>query len=205
MLNDPFCIFQKILLKMDLKVKILSESVREYYTDYKPAYETDSGINLVIPEDVLVKARTNDYSGHGTPHYTAAPFPSAGSFGLTFAVTKIKLGIACEPVTHDKKPHGYTIKHRSSVSDCPIRLANFEGLIDFHYRGELIAKVINLSTADYVLKKGTMLFQVCSYDLSPMKLTVVTELTETARGAKGFGSTGIQAGTANATNTDQKA
>ena len=37
---------------------------------------------------------------------------------------------------------------------------------------------------------GTRLFQICSPDLSPLKLVIVEELTETSRGEGGFGSTG---------------
>ena len=43
---------------------------------------------------------------------------------------------------------------------------------------------------DYVLKRGTRLFQIVSPDLSPITVKVVKKLSETSRGEGGFGSTG---------------
>ena len=42
----------------------------------------------------------------------------------------------------------------------------------------------------HLIEKGTRLFQICSPDLSPIRVVIVNELTETSRGEGGFGSTG---------------
>lgn len=97
----------------------------------------------------------------------------------------IKFGVACEP----SELRGYYLYPRSSISKTPIRLANSVGIIDPTYRGEIIAKVDNLSDEDYTLFSTTSLFQLCNPDLSPMDLEFVNELSVTCRGSGGFGST----------------
>jgi dUTP pyrophosphatase len=97
----------------------------------------------------------------------------------------IKFGIACEP----SETRGYYLYPRSSISKTPLRLANSVGIIDPTYRGEIIAKVDNLSDQDFVLQNTTSLFQLCNPDLTPIKVDFVTELTSTERGTGGFGST----------------
>ena len=58
-----------------------------------------------------------------------------------------------------------------------------------------MAKVRNIplqpsDNDNYLIDKGTRLFQICAPDLSPLKVVVVYELSETSRGEGGFGSTG---------------
>ena len=78
------------------------------------------------------------------------------------------------------------------------------GIIDAGYRGFIMAKVLHVlkrtekksvlemiaEDKDYVLKRGTRLFQIVSPDLSPITVKVVDSLSETSRGEGGFGSTG---------------
>lgn len=43
---------------------------------------------------------------------------------------------------------------------------------------------------DYIIEKGTLLFQICTRNLDPIiKLSIADELSETSRGTGGFGST----------------
>ena len=75
-------------------------------------------------------------------------------------------------------------------------MANSVGIIDKDYRGNIMAKVRNIpnkpnTNDEYLIKKGTRLFQICSHDLSPVKVKVITKLSETSRGEGGFGSTGV--------------
>tara|TARA_B110000967_G_scaffold195330_1_gene224725 strand:- start:922 stop:1161 length:240 start_codon:yes stop_codon:yes gene_type:complete len=73
----------------------------------------------------------------------------------------------------------------------PLRMSNSVGIIDSGYRGHLIGMVDNLSDEDYIVEKGTRLFQVCSPSLNnPIKLSIVQELSDTQRGDGGIGSTG---------------
>jgi dUTP pyrophosphatase len=85
---------------------------------------------------------------------------------------------------------GFWLMPRSSISKTPLRMANSLGLIDPTYRGNLIAAIENTSDALYALEKGTRIVQVCLPSLMPFTLTKVEHLTDTDRGAGGFGSTG---------------
>ena len=99
---------------------------------------------------------------------------------------KIKLGISCENI--DGK--GYLLFPRSSISKTPLRLANSIGLIDWGYRGEIMAVCDNIKDYDFSISKGDRLFQIVSSDMSSIEFEIANELSETTRGSGGFGSTG---------------
>jgi len=148
---------------MDLLVKA-NESVYEYYSTVKSS-KTDSGLDLIIPEQIVIPKR---------------------SIGF-----KIHLGIRCQPEFEDKKARGFYLYPRSSTgSKTPLRLSNGTGIIDFEYRGEIIACVDNISDDDFVAQKGVRLFQLCSPDLSPITLKLSDNLNDTIRSSGGYGSTG---------------
>jgi len=98
----------------------------------------------------------------------------------------IKLQIACENI--DNKP--YFLLPRSSISKTSLRLSNSVGLIDAGYRGEIMAAVDNIKAEEYTVEPGQRLFQLVPIDGSPISFELVDELSETSRGAGGFGSTG---------------
>lgn len=68
-------------------------------------------------------------------------------------------------------------------------MANSVGIIDYGYRGNIMAKVYNTSSETYEVKKGEKLFQLCMPSLEPFSVVFVTELDITERGTGGFGST----------------
>jgi dUTP pyrophosphatase len=98
----------------------------------------------------------------------------------------IHLQISCENI--EGKP--YLLMPRSSISKTPLRLSNSIGLIDGGYRGEIIAAVDNIKDIPYKVNPGQRLFQLVAMDGSPIHFRIVEELSETARGSGGFGSTG---------------
>ena len=100
--------------------------------------------------------------------------------------TFIHLQISCENVAG--KP--YFLMPRSSISKTALRLSNSIGLIDGSYRGEIIAAVDNIKDTAYKISPGQRLFQLVAFDGSPIHFKIVNELSETARGSGGFGSTG---------------
>ena len=100
--------------------------------------------------------------------------------------TRIKLGISCENI--DKK--AYFLMPRSSISKTPLRLANSVGLIDAGYRGEIMAAVDNIKDFAYEVEIGQRLFQIVAMDGSAIHFELGDHLSETTRGADGFGSTG---------------
>ena len=99
----------------------------------------------------------------------------------------IHFKISCENLNN--KP--YYLMPRSSISKTPLRMSNSIGLIDAGYRGEIIAAVDNIREEDYTIQPGQRLFQLVAVDGSPISFRLVNELSETSRGAGGFGSTGI--------------
>ncbi len=164
---------------MKLQIKILTQNPEErallhnYYSNKQRAnHRTDSGLDLLCPQRIFI---------------------------MPGETTKIPLGIACQIVETDH-PHGYYLYPRSSIIKTPMRLANSVGIIDYEYRGEITAVVDyyngnSIFTSDlrnhegFILEPGTRYFQLCSPSLTPIDFELVEELTDTARGAGGFGST----------------
>lgn len=104
----------------------------------------------------------------------------------TLGVTKIPLGFALE------LPDGYEaqIRPRSSLSAKGIWCAL--GTIDCGFRGELAAVLYNFSGDDYAVAAGDRIAQLVIVPVPRVKLTCVPyeELTQTARGTGGWGSSG---------------
>ncbi len=157
------------------------EIVKQFY--YKPdkAHLDDSGIDLFCLDQQTFE-----------PHSLA---------------NTIRFGISCELLKyvttrwHDtctgrsggycngfNKP--YTLVPRSSISKTPLRMSNSIGIIDSGYRGEMMAKVDNLSDQPWVVETGVSYFQLITPDMRPARIEIVSKLSETSRGFGGFGSTG---------------
>lgn len=92
-------------------------------------------------------------------------------------------------------PDGYVglIFPRSSNCKTDLLLTNAVGLIDSSYRGEIMAKFANYRThngldADY--KVGERCAQIVIMPYPEVELVVVDELSESDRGANGYGSSG---------------
>eukprot|EP00210_Caulerpa_lentillifera_P000824 g797.t1 len=65
------------------------------------------------------------------------------------------------------------------------------GVIDGDYRGSLGVLLLNHSDTDFEVKKGDRIAQLVLQKVMTPKVEVVEELSETERGNKGFGSTGV--------------
>lgn len=89
--------------------------------------------------------------------------------------------------------HGYEaqIRPRSGLSiKHGITLINCVGTIDEDYRGEVCVPVVNLSNETYTIQPDERIAQMVIARVEQAEIKVAVELTETARGAGGFGSTG---------------
>ncbi|MFQ5720918.1 MAG: dUTP diphosphatase [Candidatus Aminicenantales bacterium] len=64
------------------------------------------------------------------------------------------------------------------------------GVIDSGYRGEVKVVMVNLSQQPFEIKKGMKIAQILIQPVTGVKVVEVEELEKTARGEKGFGSTG---------------
>lgn len=70
------------------------------------------------------------------------------------------------------------------------RLLVNEGIIDNGYRGELFCAVWNMGDGKVEVKRGERIAQLLVHSSLDLRLDRATELTESCRGAAGFGSTG---------------
>ena len=130
------------------------------------AYDGDAGLDLAACERVELGPGERGIAGTGL----AVAIPE-GWAGLVLP----RSGLAAR--------HGVTI-------------VNAPGLIDSGYRGEV--KVILLNTDErepFVIEPGMRVAQLVLVEAASVRLLEVDELTETARGAGGLGSSGVGAKT----------
>ena len=73
-----------------------------------------------------------------------------------------------------------------------IVMGNLVGLIDSDYQGELKVPLWNRSTADFLVSTGDRIAQMNLVPIKQAKLRLVEDFSETNRGTKGFGSSGIE-------------
>lgn len=73
-----------------------------------------------------------------------------------------------------------------------VTVANSPGTIDADYRGEIKVILINLGDAPVTLARGDRIAQMIIAPVIQAAWNEVTNLDDTARGAGGFGSTGIK-------------
>jgi len=155
----------------------------------------------------------NIYRDHVNKHNHSIlndPFPNSG-FDLivpsttTFTMFNInKLidhEVKCEMTLYDvvnqtREYSAFYMYPRSSMSKTELILSNHTGIIDSGYRGCLMGafkwlKPENTSSPNYTVPRLTKLLQICLPTLHPVYVIMVdeSELTETVRGAGGFGST----------------
>ncbi len=78
---------------------------------------------------------------------------------------------------------GLAFKHGVTVLNSP-------GTIDADYRGEVKVLLINLGEEDVLIRRGERIAQMVIAPVTRANIAAVVELSETARGEGGFGSTG---------------
>ena len=78
---------------------------------------------------------------------------------------------------------GLALKHGVTVLNSP-------GTIDWDYRGELKALLINHGVEPFVIERGMRIAQLVVAPVTHATLRVVEDLDDTARGVGGYGSTG---------------
>ena len=91
-------------------------------------------------------------------------------------------------------PRGYEaqIRPRSGLAiKSVITLSNCVGTIDEDYRGEVCVGLINLSREEFTIKRGDRIAQMLIAPVVRADIQVLGELSATARGTGGFGSTGV--------------
>ena len=90
-------------------------------------------------------------------------------------------------------PHGYEVqvRPRSGLAlKHGITCLNTPGTIDSDYRGEVKVILANLSDAPFEVRRGERIAQLVPAAVLSAAFSEVETLSETGRGAGGFGSTG---------------
>jgi dUTP pyrophosphatase len=99
----------------------------------------------------------------------------------------IRTGLAMElPLGYEAQVRprsGLAIKHGVTVVNAP-------GTIDSDYRGEVVVLLINLGELEFVIKPGDRIAQMVIAPVYQAVVEEARELSETSRGAGGFGHTG---------------
>lgn len=78
---------------------------------------------------------------------------------------------------------GLALKHGVTVLNAP-------GTIDSDYRGEVKVLLVNLGSAPFVIERGMRIAQLVIAPVTRVKLSEQQSLSDSSRGAGGFGSTG---------------
>ena len=105
------------------------------------------------------------------------------------ATVKVRTGIAVE--ARDEKTGaalGLLVRDRSSMAARGI--ATTGGVIDAGYRGEILVVMTNLGDAAVELRPGEKIAQMVPVPVLTGMVQEVESLEDSARAAKGFGSTG---------------
>ena len=99
----------------------------------------------------------------------------------------VPTGLAVElPPGHEgqvRPRSGLAVKHG-------IGMVNAPGTIDEDYRGEVAVVLVNLGQQPFEVRRGDRIAQLVVAPVTRVEVQVVEELSETARGGDGFGSTG---------------
>ena len=101
-------------------------------------------------------------------------------------IKTINTGIAIEI------PKGYfgLIKDRSGLATKGLHV--LAGVIDSNYRGEVKVVLINLSKEKIKIEKNSRIAQLIIIPYLKVNIQEVEELSQTERGEKGFGSSGLK-------------
>ncbi|RZL52608.1 MAG: dUTP diphosphatase [Pedobacter sp.] len=94
---------------------------------------------------------------------------------------------------HIELPIGFEaqIRPRSGLAfKHGIGIVNSPGTIDADYRGEIKVLLVNLSDTDFVINDGDRIAQMVIAKHETISWERVAELSDTARGAGGYGHTG---------------
>lgn len=156
--------FHEPKYQLNIKITNSSKDIYNYYSSFANHHTGDSGIDLITIDEIEIEP---------------------------LKVGTIDFQIQCEMIDLETNNFtSYYLVPRSSISKTNLMMANSIGIVDAGYRGNLMAKVRNMTlNNNEIVKEYTCLFQIISPDLKPIKLNIVSELSNTSRNDGGFGST----------------
>ncbi len=144
-----------------------------------------------------MQVKITNKSKHDLPKYE-----TAGSSGMDIRAN-IDAVVSLKPLQRALIKTGLFLEMDPSI-ECQIRprsglalkkgltVLNTPGTVDADYRGEVGVILINLSEEEVIIEDGERIAQMVFCPIQKVTLTEVTELTDSARGAEGFGSTGVK-------------
>ena len=138
----------------------------------------DHAAGLPLPAYASADAAGMDMVAAVTRPVTLAP----GERGLVPTGLAIALPPGFEAQVRPRS--GLALKHG-------VTLLNSPGTIDADYRGEIGVVLVNLGQAPFTIERGLRIAQLVVAPVSRVTWVETDALTETARGAGGFGSTGL--------------
>ncbi len=139
------------------------------------------------------------------PHGAGLPLPhyaTADSAGVDL-VAAVENAVILQPGERQLIPTGIAIalppgteaqvRPRSGLAlRHGITLLNTPGTIDADYRGEIGVILINLGQESFAIDRGMRIAQMVVAPVVQVAWDEVAELSESQRGAGGFGSTGVE-------------
>jgi len=163
-----------LIMKKILKLKPMSNELKEYYSINSKHFADDAGYDLFIPRDITISPKETFFIDHEVQCEVIEQLPNYQKNYLVMMSIN----------------SSYFLVPRSSISKRNLIMVNSIGIIDSGYRGNITAVVFNYSDSPVELKMGERLFQIIVPDLSPFDVELVDSLSQTERGDGGFGSTG---------------
>lgn len=137
------------------------------------------------------------------PHGRDLPLPAyatAGAAGLDLAAA-LDAAVTFAPGERRALPTGFAlalpagyeaqIRPRSGLAlKHGLTVLNAPGTVDADYRGEVRVILVNLGQDAVEIRRGDRIAQMVIAPVASARLDEVAQLSDTARGAGGFGSTG---------------
>ena len=139
----------------------------------------------------IINTSDNPDPSYGTPHAAGMDIRANVDAPVTIQPMQrmlIPTGLFIE------LPEGYEaqIRPRSGLAiNSGITMLNTPGTIDADYRGEIKVIVINLGDAPFVVNKGDKIAQMVVAKYEQVHWVKTDTLSDTNRGAGGFGHTGV--------------
>ena len=139
------------------------------------------------------------------PHFDGLSLPAyatAGAAGLDLQAA-IAAPMTVAPFARLLVPTGITmaipagyeaqVRPRSGLAlKQGLTVANSPGTIDSDYRGEVCVILLNTSDQPVIIERGMRIAQLVLAKVEQLQWQAVASLDQTARGAGGFGSTGVK-------------
>ena len=124
------------------------------------------------------------------PHAEGLPLPDYASEGAAGA--DLRAAIETEMVV--EVPAGYEgqVRPRSGLAiEAGLTVVNAPGTIDSDYRGELKVLLVNLGSEPVPIGRGDRIGQLLIAPVTRASFVESEDLSDSARGEGGFGSTGV--------------